>query len=61
VVLQTPIPTRDFYNSYRKEGGTAEGGFCAVASAGGRPAPWLAAALLAPLLALLLRRTRRPR
>jgi hypothetical protein len=61
VVLQTPIPTRDFYNSYRKEGGLAQGGFCAVARGPGREAPWLPAALLAPLIALLLRRTRRPR
>jgi hypothetical protein len=60
-VFQIPIPTRDFYNTYRKEGGTAEGGFCAVASGPGGSVPWLALAMLAPLLALLARRTRRPR
>jgi hypothetical protein len=60
-VFQIPIPTRDFYNSYRKEGGTAEGGFCTVARGSEGRAPWLALAVMAPLLALLIRRTRRPR
>jgi hypothetical protein len=32
VVLQTPTQTRDFYGGYRKDGGAAEGGYCAIGS-----------------------------
>ena len=62
VVLQVPIPTRDFYRNYREEGGSAEGGFCAVSR--GRDtqsARWLSIALLAPLVVLAARRSRRGR
>jgi hypothetical protein len=61
VVLQVPIPTRDFYRSYREEGGAAEGGFCAVAPGAGRRTPWLALAVLGPLAAIAIRRARRRR
>jgi hypothetical protein len=62
VVLQAPIPTRDFYKSYREAGGDAEGGFCSVARPGrGSPGMALAFALtiFGPLLVLGLRRARR--
>jgi hypothetical protein len=52
--LQTPIPTRDFYQGYRDAGGTAEGGYCAYGP--GRPG-WFAIAGVA--LALVLWRRRR--
>ena len=66
VALQAPIPTRDFYKSYREAGGEAEGGFCAIAGRsaadeGRAPTRALAAAVLGPLLMLALRRTRRRR
>jgi hypothetical protein len=56
-VLQVPIPTVDFYRSYRDAGGEAEGGFCAVARAPSRDRPGrhLLFGLLAPLAALALR------
>lgn len=59
--LQSPVPTVDFYQGYRNEGGQAEGGFCALArgrGVGGRGPGVLA--LLASALALrIARRTRR--
>jgi MYXO-CTERM domain-containing protein len=57
VVLQTPIPTRDFYRTYREAGGSAEGGFCSVAPRPGGGSPWLA--LAGALLAVAVRRRRR--
>jgi hypothetical protein len=64
VVLQEPIPTRDFYKSYKEAGGSAEGGFCTVGGdlhGGGRRSPALALAVLGPLFLLALRRSRRRR
>jgi MYXO-CTERM domain-containing protein len=58
VTAQQPIPTVDFYRDYRADGGSAEGGFCAVAPSGGAGG-WLVAAVLAAGLALLVRRRRR--
>ncbi len=58
VVMQSPIPTRDFYRSYRDAGGSAEGGFCAIAPRRA-PAHGLTLLVLAPLAALLVRRRRR--
>ena len=59
VVLQAPIPTQDFYRTYREAGGDAMGGFCAAApgSAESRPA-WT---FLALALAALAWRRRQPR
>jgi hypothetical protein len=55
-VLQTPIPTRDFYRGYREAGGQAEGGFCAY----GRGHPGAAGgAVVGVALALAARRKRR--
>jgi hypothetical protein len=34
VVLQRPVPTKDFYSGYRSAGGAAEGGYCTLAGAG---------------------------
>jgi hypothetical protein len=31
IFYQTPVPTVDFYSDYRKDGGVAPGGFCALA------------------------------
>jgi hypothetical protein len=59
VVVQAPIPTRDFYRSYRDAGGTAEGGFCAVAARAAAPRYGVALLLIAPLIALFARRRRR--
>jgi hypothetical protein len=58
VVLQTPIPTRDFYRGYRAEGGAAEGGFCSLARGRGQARATDLLWLLAPL-ALAWRRRRR--
>ncbi len=58
-VLQVPIPTRDFYRSYREGGGSAEGGFCAIATTRGAREPWLALVVILPLAALAIRRARR--
>jgi len=58
VLLQVPVPTRDFYRGYRADGGAAEGG-CALGRRAGAGRYLLVAAL--PLVALLLRRRRRPR
>jgi len=52
--LQTPIPTRDFYQGYREAGGTAEGGYCAYGR--GRPG-WFAVGGM--MLVLVLWRRRR--
>jgi hypothetical protein len=54
-LLQTPIPTRDFYQGYRQAGGAAEGGFCAYGN--GRPG-LLALAGVAFALVLAFRRRR---
>jgi hypothetical protein len=53
--LQTPIPTRDFYQGYRSAGGTAEGGYCAY----GRGRPGLFALGIVISVMLVLRRRRR--
>ena len=58
VLLQRPTPTIDFYRDYRAEGGTAEGGFCAVAP-GGRSGAWLLLGLAGAGVALAVRRLRR--
>jgi hypothetical protein len=59
VIVQAPIPTRDFYRSYREAGGTAEGGFCALAAPGSSSGRALALLLVLPGLVLLVRRRRR--
>jgi hypothetical protein len=55
-VVAWPFPTRDFYRSYRAEGGTAEGGFCTFGGQrpGGEPGWW--SLLLAAVAVALLRR-----
>ncbi len=58
-IAQQPIPTVDFYRDYRADGGSAEGGFCAVAAPGGRAGGWLVVGVLAAGLALVARRRRR--
>ena len=65
VVLQSPTPTRDFYNGYRQSGGAAEGGYCVLASTGdsrlaqNARAGWVVMGL--GLVALGLRRRHRRR
>jgi hypothetical protein len=60
VLLQLPVPTRDFYRGYREAGGSAGGG-CALAKRGARDgAGWILAGGV-PLAALLLWRRRRRR
>lgn len=61
VLVQTPIPTRDFWRGYKEAGGEAQGGYCALASAGAHPPG--AALAVGGLLALVLgfRRRRRSR
>jgi hypothetical protein len=58
--VQTPIPTRDFFDAYREAGGEAEGGFCAYGQRP-RPAGWVVALLGATALGLALVRARRRR
>jgi hypothetical protein len=53
--LQTPIATRDFYAGYRKDGGAAAGGYCAV---GGRGSRSVAALAILAAVALVWRRQR---
>lgn len=58
-LLQTPIPTRDFYRGYRAEGGMAEGGYCALGGhpwRGGAPPAWPALAIAGGVLAGAWRR-----
>lgn len=57
VVVQVPIPTRDFYRGYREAGGEAEGGYCAYGRRGGRSAALILGA--AALAVIGLRRKRR--
>ena len=57
--LAWPYPTRDFYRSYRAEGGSAEGGFCAIGARGSRGAGWWPLLLAAVAVTLLARRRRR--
>ncbi len=62
VVRATPIPTVDFYSEYRNLGGSAQGGYCALA---GRHSPAgvltiLGLASLGLVLRLRRRRRRRP-
>ncbi len=60
IVYAEPIPTVDFYTEYKRMGGDAQGGYCAIAR--GRPGPgMLAVAGLGLALALVLRRRRRGR
>ena len=63
VVLQTPVQTRDFYSGYRKDGGAAEGGYCALVPHSGdlRAARTTWALLGLGLLVLGVRRRRRTR
>jgi hypothetical protein len=62
VLMAQPVPTRDFYRSYRDQGGLAEGGFCSLVGAGVHTTvPWLAGAVAAAGLALVVRRLRRRR
>jgi MYXO-CTERM domain-containing protein len=58
VDCETPQPVVDFYEAYRRAGGRAGGGLCAVAPGAAGPGP-LPAALLA--LALVGAARRRPR
>lgn len=55
-VLQSPVPTRDFYKGYRAAGGLAEGG-CYLGRDGGRPAR--SHLVLAFVAAVLLRARRK--
>jgi hypothetical protein len=59
-VVAWPFPTRDFYTTYRADGGTAEGGFCTL---GGHRAAsgsgWWGLLLAAVAVALRRRRSRR--
>jgi hypothetical protein len=55
--VQFPVPTSDFYSAYRKAGGSADGGFCAL---GGRPSSGLAALVAVAGAALCIRRRRQP-
>jgi hypothetical protein len=57
VVYGTPIPTVDFYTEYREQGGSAQGGFCALA--GPKVRPGVVALILIAGLAIVLRRRRR--
>lgn len=57
VACGTPQPVDDFFELYRRAGGKGGGGFCAL---GAEPAPGAAAASLLALLALGVRRRRRP-
>lgn len=61
VYLQQPVATRDFFEGYQAAGGTAEGGYCALAR--GRAGRGLEALGVLALTALGLRRLarRRPR
>jgi len=58
-ILQSPVPTRDFYRAYRAEGGDAEGGFCVYGRRGGRPVGALGPGLA--IAAAMLWRARRRR
>ena len=53
-----PIPTVDFYTEYKNSGGTAQGGFCAVAGGRGGPGLLTLAGIAGLGLALWRRRKR---
>jgi len=57
IYLGQPIPTVDFYSEYESVGGSAQGGFCAVA--GPKVRPGVVALVLIAGLAIVLRRRRR--
>jgi hypothetical protein len=59
VVYGTPIPTVDFYDEYKKLGGSAQGGFCAVASRPSRQSAALGISLAGLALMLVVRRRSR--
>jgi hypothetical protein len=59
VVPGTPIPTVDFYSEYKKLGGSAQGGFCAVASRRSRQSAALGICLAGLALMLVVRRRSR--
>jgi hypothetical protein len=59
VVLGTPTQTRDFYSGYRRDGGGAEGGYCALLPAGTSGAAGASWAVAGLGLALVLRRRAR--
>ncbi|MDX2021890.1 MAG: hypothetical protein SF187_16755 [Deltaproteobacteria bacterium] len=52
VLLQKPIPTRDFFDGYKRAGGDASGGFCSV---GGRGRIGVASLLGWAMVALVFR------
>ncbi len=60
VVLQRPVPSRDFYRAYRAEGGSAAGGYCSI-GAGGGCSRYLGSLLGACVAGLLWRRRRTPK
>jgi hypothetical protein len=54
LVYEKPIPTIDFYTEYTRMGGTAQGGYCALAP--GRTGPGMLAIAALAMLAFVLRR-----
>ena len=60
-VCDFPAPVDDFWKVYRKDGGQAGGGFCAVEAVGARTSPLAALAVGAGALALARRRRRSAR
>lgn len=54
VIYEKPIPTVDFYSQYKNSGGSAQGGFCALATRHTRPGVLTVLCLAA--LGLVLRR-----
>jgi hypothetical protein len=59
VVYGTPIPTVDFYSEYKKLGGSAQGGFCALGSWHSRKSAALGIGLAGLALMLVVRRRSR--
>jgi len=59
VVYNTPIPTVDFYSEYKKLGGSAQGGFCALGSWHSRKSAALGIGLAGLALVLVVRRRSR--
>jgi len=59
VVYGTPVPTVDFYSEYKGLGGSAQGGFCAVASRYSRQSAALGICLAGLALMLVVRRRSR--
>ncbi len=55
-----PIPTVDFYSEYKDVGGSAQGGFCAVASRHSRQSAALGICLVGLALIFIVRRRRGP-